>query len=117
MSFLWNTLGWVAAVLNVWGNLALTTKGIRGWIIRIACNLCWMPYGVYTRAWALLANHLLFVGINCYGWWKWRRDELRLTARIEVPGETPPINQLERARRIAYVQGWDAAMAERGRAA
>ena len=25
---LWTWLGWIAFVLNVWGNLALTTKGI-----------------------------------------------------------------------------------------
>lgn len=117
LNLVWNILGWVAAVLNVWGNLALTTKGLRGWIIRIACNLCWMPYGIYTRAWALCANHLLFVAINSYGWWKWRRDELRLTARITTPGETPPMSAVERARREGYVRGWDAAMAEKGRAA
>jgi hypothetical protein len=111
VNLVWTLFGWAAAILNVWGNLALTTKGIRGWIIRIACNLCWMPYGVYTRAWALIANHLLFVAINAYGWWKWRRDDLKLQARTEVPGETTKISPLERARRMAYVQGWDDAMA------
>lgn len=107
MNLLWNIFGWAAAILNVAGNLALTTKSLKGWIIRIACNLCWMPYGIYTRAWALCANHLLFVVINAYGWWKWRRDDLKLLARTEVPGETPPVSALERARRMAYVQGWD----------
>lgn len=106
MNLLWNILGWAAAVLNVWGNLALTQKGLKGWIIRIACNLCWMPYGIYTRAWALCANHLLFIVINAYGWWKWRRDDL-LQRRIEVPGETPPASEIERMKRIAYVRGWD----------
>ena len=107
LNLLWAVFGWVAAVLNVAGNLALTTKSSKGWIIRIVCNLFWLPYAAYTRAWALGANHLLFVVINAYGWWKWRRED-RLQARIEVPGETPPIDALERARRVAYVQGWDA---------
>lgn len=93
----WNALGWVAAALNVWGNLALTTKGLRGWVIRIVCNLCWMPYGLYTKAWALLANHLLFVAINAYGYWKWRRDELR-EAGIHTPGETPKTSAHESVR-------------------
>lgn len=114
LDHLWSALGWIAAILNVWGNLALTTKGRRGWIIRIVCNLCWMPYGIYTATWALCANHLLFVGINSYGWWKWRRDEQQLSARIEVPGEIPLTTPFERARRIAYVQGWDAAMRAKG---
>lgn len=112
MTLLWNILGWVAAVLNVWGNLALTKKGLSGWIIRIACNLCWLPYGIYTRAWALCGNHLLFVAINAYGFWKWRRDELTMRGRIETPGETPPMDPIERARREGYVRGWDAARAE-----
>lgn len=108
MNTLWIVFGWLAFVLNVWGNLALTTKGVRGWIIRIACNLCWMPYGIYTAAWALLANHLLFVGINCYGWWRWHDDERKLTALIDAPGETPPMDAVERARRIAFAQGFAA---------
>lgn len=101
---LWNVLGWVAAGLNVWGNLALTTKGRAGWIIRIACNLCWMPYGVYTRAWALCANHLLFVAINCYGWWRWKRDE----ERDRSVGDIPPAPSYERMRRQAYEDGFAA---------
>jgi hypothetical protein len=70
----WQFLGWLAFALNVWGNLALTSKGVRGWIIRLACNVCWMPYSVHTEAWALLANHVLFAGINVYGWRKWTRE-------------------------------------------
>lgn len=68
----WQLLGWVALALNVWGNLALTSRGSAGWWIRLACNACWIPYAVYTGAWALLANHCLFAGINVYGWNKWR---------------------------------------------
>lgn len=70
---IWTLLGWLAFVLNVWGNLALTTKGVRGWVIRVGSNLAWIPYGVYTSAWALTANHTLFMAINFYGWWRWTR--------------------------------------------
>ena len=85
LDVLWSVLGWVAAALNVLGNLMLTTKGKKGWIVRIVCNVTWMPYGLYTRAWALIANHMLFVVINAYGWWKWRRDELREAAKTQCP--------------------------------
>ncbi len=67
-------LGWIAFALNVWGNLALTSKGVSGWIIRLACNVCWLPYAVHTHAWALLANHVLFMAINAYGWHRWTRE-------------------------------------------
>lgn len=71
---LFEILGWAALVLNVWGNLALTSKGVRGWTIRLACNACWVPYSIYTEAWALLVNHLVFAAINIYGWWKWTTE-------------------------------------------
>lgn len=70
----WEVLGWLALALNVWGNLMLTSKGVSGWIIRLACNFCWMPYSVSTGAWALLANHMLFAGINIYGWQRWTKE-------------------------------------------
>src|SRR5687767_5480804 len=70
---LWQALGWVALALNVWGNLELTGKSTRGWIVRLACNACWLPYSAVTGAWALLANHALFALINVYGWRKWSR--------------------------------------------
>ena len=110
---LWEVLGWVAAILNVVGNLMLTTKGTRGWIVRLVCNLTWMPYGVYTKAWALCANHMLFVGINAYGWWKWHRDEKRELG-IVTPGETVTPTLLQKARRLAYQDGFnDGRKAER----
>lgn len=73
----WDALGWLAFALNVWGNLALTQKGASGWIIRLMCNICWLPYSVHTQAWALLGNHLLFMAINIYGWVKWDREKRR----------------------------------------
>lgn len=65
--------GWVAFALNVVGNLMLTGKtGAAGWLVRLLVNVLWIPYSLQTRAWALLANHLTFMTINVYGWWKWR---------------------------------------------
>jgi len=103
-SVIWQILGWVAFALNVWGNLALTTKGVRGWIIRIFSNACWIPYGVVTGAWALTANHGLFALINAYGWWKWTRD----AKAVSTPGETPWTAAHEVRRRAAYRNGFEA---------
>lgn len=85
-------LGWVALALNIWGNLALTKKGIRGWIIRLACNACWIPYSIYTGAWALLANHATFAVINIYGWYKWSHElheesNEQAKHKVELPRE------------------------------
>ena len=74
-SILWQALGWLAFALNVWGNLELTGKTRRGWLVRLVCNACWMPYSIMTDAWPLLANHLLFALINVHGWRKWSLHE------------------------------------------
>jgi hypothetical protein len=65
-------IGWVALLLNVWGNLALVKKSNSGWIIRLVCNVAWVAYSIFFAAWPLLANHLIFAGINYHGWWKWK---------------------------------------------
>ena len=65
--------------------------------------MCWLPYSWWTDAWALLANHVLFMGINCYGWWKWARRP-----NVHTPGETPPVSDAEEARREAYALGFEA---------
>jgi len=52
---------------------------------------------------------MLFIVINCYGWWKWRRDEL-----FDVTGEQPKMNAVNRARREGYQEGFnDGRKAER----
>lgn len=68
-------LGWIAFVLNVWGNLALTKQSNRGHVIRLCSNACWLVYAPYTEAWALFVNHLTFACINVLGWHRWRRIE------------------------------------------
>ena len=73
----WHVVGWVAFALNVWGNMMLTTKTRAGWAVRLVCNVCWLPYAVLTGAWALLANHVVFMGINVLGWVRWRRAEAK----------------------------------------
>ena len=70
----WELAGWVAFALNVWGNLALTNKSTHGWVIRLASNVFWIAYSYDTSAWALLANHVAFGGINVVGWIRWSRE-------------------------------------------
>ncbi len=68
-------IGAIAFALNVWGNLELTKVGNRGHIIRLCSNACWLAYSPLVGAWALLANHATFAGINVLGFVRWRRLE------------------------------------------
>lgn len=68
-------IGAIAFALNVWGNLELTKVGNRGHIIRLCSNACWLVYSPLIGAWALLANHATFAGINVLGFVRWRKLE------------------------------------------
>ncbi len=71
-----NTLGYIAFVLNVAGNLMLARKNIVGWIVRLVTNVVWVAYAVQVEGGfeqPMALNHLTFFGINIYGWWHWHR--------------------------------------------
>jgi hypothetical protein len=76
-------IGWIALSLNVWGNLALAKKSNFGWLIRLACNVAWVFYSVYFEVWPLLVNHILFAGINIYGWFEWTKNIYKCSCGIK----------------------------------
>ena len=67
----YEAMGWIALCLNVLGNLDLANKSIRGWIIRLACNVTFILYSYDYAAWPLLVNHIIFMFVNVYGFYKW----------------------------------------------
>lgn len=68
------TIGFVAFVLNVYGNWLLAVKSERGWLVRIVSIVCWGVYAGKTQSLAMMTNAVTFFGINCYGFWKWRKE-------------------------------------------
>lgn len=75
------TIGWLALGLNIWGNMALTQKSTKGWLIRLACNIAWIIYSSIFGVYPLLINHIIFAGINIYGWRKWKEEERHVLQR------------------------------------
>ncbi len=69
--------GFLAFATNVAGNIMLTRKSERGWLVRIASNLLWFAYGAQTTSLPNVLNAVVFFGINVHGWWVWRRERLR----------------------------------------
>ncbi len=65
-------IGYAAIVLNVAGNLLLAHKNMAGWAVRLLTNAAWIAYAVQVESGEPMAvNHVLFMGINLYGLWKW----------------------------------------------
>lgn len=72
-------------VLNVLGNAALVWKWRSGWLLRIVAILMQGAYAVLQRSPSFIANSAVFLVLNCYGWWKWRREAKRETAQETQP--------------------------------
>jgi hypothetical protein len=65
--------GYAATGLNIWGNLALARMSRTGWIIRMLTNVVYVIYAVQVSGgMPVVANHVLFFGINLYGFRRWQ---------------------------------------------
>jgi nicotinamide riboside transporter PnuC len=64
-------------VTNVLGNILVGRKNEHGWWIRILSNALWLTYAWQAATVAVLANAIVFAGINVYYWRDWRRSNQR----------------------------------------
>jgi hypothetical protein len=46
---------------------------MKGHVIRLASNACWLVYSPLVGAYALFLNHAVFAGINVLGFYRWKR--------------------------------------------
>lgn len=67
--------GFLSFILNVAGNMMLAWKWRSGWVVRIVAIVSWGLYGLQIRSNPIMLNAVTFFCINCYGWWKWRKEE------------------------------------------
>ncbi len=74
-------VGYLAVVLNVWGNLMLANLKSAGWVVRILTNVTWIVYSIYAKdGLPVMANHLTFFAINVWGWYKWKEARIKGSA-------------------------------------
>jgi hypothetical protein len=75
--YLQEAIGFGGFATNVLGNMLLAQKSQRGWGVRILSNVLWLVYAGKSQSFAMAANGITFMGINVYGWIKWRREMQR----------------------------------------
>lgn len=83
-------VGWLALALNVWGIWDLSRQNVRGWLVRLLCNLTWGIYAFGVGAWPLLANHAVFLVVNTIGWVRWARVRAGSSPCAFCPSEPSP---------------------------
>ena len=76
--------GFLSFALNVAGNMMLAWKWRSGWVVRIVAIVSWGLYGWQIASKPIVLNAATFFCINCYGWWKWRKEAMALAARAEA---------------------------------
>lgn len=66
--------GYLATALNVAGNLMLAKQSVSGWLVRMLTNVVYVVYALQIeQGMPVVANHVLFFGINIYGFYSWRK--------------------------------------------
>lgn len=80
MSFLYETIGVLGFIANLWANLLVARKLESGWVVRLVANALWMTYGIATLSIANILSSFAFTIVNIYALRRWRRE--RLTPRV-----------------------------------
>ena len=47
----------------------------RGFVIGLACNACWLAFGIMTESVANILANLIYAGFNIHGWKRWEVDQ------------------------------------------
>ncbi len=64
-------IGYLAVTLCVAGMLLLARHSPWGWFVHCAGILCWLTFALLMRSGPLLADALVYVGVDVYGAWRW----------------------------------------------
>ena len=64
-------MGWLGAILVVWGYYLNANECLSSWIIWVIGNLCVAGYSWYKKAWSTLTMSIIIAIMNIYGYYKW----------------------------------------------
>jgi hypothetical protein len=64
-------IGWIGAVLVVWGYYLNANHCLSSWLVWIVGNLCIAGYSAYKKAWPTVVMSLIIAVMNVYGFFNW----------------------------------------------
>jgi nicotinamide riboside transporter PnuC len=64
-------IGWIGAVLVVWGYYLNANQYLSSWLVWIVGNLCVAGYSAHKKAYSTLAMSLVIAAMNIYGYFSW----------------------------------------------
>lgn len=63
-----------SVVLSMIGSVFIAHRDRRGYLIFIVSFFPAAAFAVYYRHWGLLTLYTYFLAVNCYGYYRWRRQ-------------------------------------------
>ena len=64
-------IGWLGAILVVWGYYLNANHCLSSWLVWIVGNLCIAGYSAYKKAWPTVAMSVVIAIMNIYGYLRW----------------------------------------------
>ena len=64
-------IGWVGAILVVWGYYLNANQHLSSWLVWIVGNLCIAGYSAYKKAWPTFVMSIIITIMNIYGLTQW----------------------------------------------
>ena len=64
-------IGWLGAILVVWGYYLNANEHLSSWIIWIIGNLCVAGYSWHKKAWSTLTMSIIIAIMNIYAYYKY----------------------------------------------
>jgi len=64
-------IGWIGAILVVWGYYLNANQCLSSWIVWVVGNLCVAGYSAYKKAWPTFAMSIIITIMNVYGFIQW----------------------------------------------
>jgi uncharacterized membrane protein len=68
-----DAVGFGALALSMTARLMVARKSWRGWALQLVAGIVWLAFAIMNRSAPLLATSCLYLAIDAYGLWKWRR--------------------------------------------
>lgn len=78
-----DNLGWIFVGVSFAGYLLNIKKNKWCFALWITCSIWWLGVSIYREQWSLVANFILYLSAECWGLYKWSKDEfLKCLLRI-----------------------------------
>jgi hypothetical protein len=68
-----DVVGFASLSLSLTARLLVARKSWRGWALQLVAGSGWLTFAIINRSAPLITTSILYLAIDAYGLWKWRK--------------------------------------------